>query len=105
MTSIRNVLVLSATASAINVIKSLRNDADLRLFVSDVNCYASGLYLAGIKPLLVPPARAFDDYRAALDRIIKDHGIDIVIPTSDRDVEGVVTLLDQVGGVRQSTMF
>jgi carbamoylphosphate synthase large subunit len=91
----RNVLVLSATASAINVIKSLQNEGDLKLFVSDVSRYASGLYQAGVTPLIVPPARALDEYCAALDRIIAEYKIDIIIPTSDRDVEGVVTLIDR----------
>ena len=89
----RNVLVLSATASAINIIKSLQNDADIKLFVSDLSRYASGLYQSGVTPLVVPSARAFDEYRAALDRIITEHRIDIIIPTSDRDVEGVVTMI------------
>ena len=89
----RNVLVLSATASAINVIKSLQNEPNIKLFVSDISRYASGLYQDGVTPILIPPARALDQYRAALDRIILEHNIDIVIPTSDRDVEGVVTLL------------
>jgi predicted ATP-grasp superfamily ATP-dependent carboligase len=95
MMVVRNVLVLSATASAINVIKSLQGDPSLRLFVTDLSRYASGLYQSGVTPIIVPPARALDDYRAALDRIIIRDEIDIVIPTSDRDVEGVVTLIDK----------
>lgn len=87
------VLILSATASAINVIKSLQNDTDLRLFVSDISRYASGLYQSGVTPLVVPSARALDKYRAALDDIITKNRIDIIIPTSDRDVESVVTLI------------
>ena len=89
----RNVLILSATASAINIIKSLQNDADIKMFVSDVSRYASGLYQSGVTPLIVPSARSLDRYRAALDDIITKNSIDIVIPTSDRDVEGVVTLI------------
>ena len=93
MTRPRNVLVLSATASAINIIKSLQNDADVKLFVSDVSHYASGLYQSGVTPLVVPSARALDKYQAAIDEIITQNGIDIIIPTSDRDVEGVMTLI------------
>ena len=76
----RNVLILSATASAINVIKSLQGDPSLRLFVTDLSRYASGLYQSGVTPIIVPPARALDDYRVALDRVIARHEIDIVIP-------------------------
>ena len=89
----KNVLVLSATASAINVIKSLQDEPDIRLFVSDISRYASGLYQDRVTPVVMPPARAREQYRAALDRVILEHKIDILIPTSDRDVEGVVTLL------------
>ena len=68
MTRASNVLVLSATASAINVIKSLQDEPDIKLFVSDISRYASGLYQSGVTPIIVPPARALDEYRAALDR-------------------------------------
>jgi predicted ATP-grasp superfamily ATP-dependent carboligase len=93
--SCRNVLVLSATASAINVIRSLQHDPDIKLFVSDVSRYASGLYQSNVTPILVPAARASEQYCVALDCIIAEDKIDIIIPTSDRDVEGVVTLLSR----------
>jgi predicted ATP-grasp superfamily ATP-dependent carboligase len=89
----RNLLVLSATASAINVIKSLQRDLDVKLFVSDVSLYASGLYQRGVTPVLLPPARALNDYRAALDSHIAKNNIEMIIPTSDRDIEAVVKLI------------
>jgi predicted ATP-grasp superfamily ATP-dependent carboligase len=87
------VLVLSATASAINVLYSLRGDPDIELFVTDASRYAPGLYLDGVRACVVPRARDRDRYRLALDAIIGRHSIDVLIATSDRDVEGVTALL------------
>jgi predicted ATP-grasp superfamily ATP-dependent carboligase len=88
-----NVLVLSATASAINYRNALAGRPDLRLFLSDASRFASGLYGCGVTPVLVPRARELDSYQAALDRIISRHAIDLLIPTSDHDMEGVMELL------------
>jgi predicted ATP-grasp superfamily ATP-dependent carboligase len=88
-----NVLVLSASASAINVIASLSRSPDLRLFVTDSSPFACGLYRAGVVPLLVPRARDLESYRTALDRIVQRCAIDLIVPTSDRDIEGIVELL------------
>jgi predicted ATP-grasp superfamily ATP-dependent carboligase len=90
---VTNVLILSAAASAINCIKSLTRDAALRVFVTDSSRHACGLYLDGVTPLVIPRARDLDGYRAALDDIIRRHAIDVMLPTSDRDVEGVLSLL------------
>ena len=87
------VLVLSATASAINIIKSLRGEPDIELFVSDANRFASGLYEPGVTPLILPRARDGAAYRAALDHIIAACSIDILLPTSDHDMAAVVRLL------------
>jgi len=89
------ILVLSATASAINLIYALKNEPDIELFVTDVNRFAPGFYIKGVTPLLVPQAREREKYRAVLDKILAHHAIDILIPTSDRDVEGVVGLLHE----------
>ena len=70
----KNVLVLSATASAINCIRSLTRRDDVRLFVTDANPYATGLYLPRVTPLVVPRAKDLDSYRQALDEIIRRHG-------------------------------
>ncbi len=90
-----NVLVLSATASAINYVNALGGRPDLHLFLTDASCYASGLYGPGVTPVLVPRARDQAQYRASLDRIIAEHSIDLLIPTSDHDMEGVMELLQQ----------
>jgi predicted ATP-grasp superfamily ATP-dependent carboligase len=87
-----NILVLSATASAINYRNALAGQPGLRLFMSDASRFASGLYGAGLTPLLVPRARDLDRYRAALDELIAQHAIDVLIPTSDHDMEGVMEL-------------
>jgi len=87
-----NVLVLSATASAINYQKALACRPDVRLFLSDASPYASGLYGPGVTPVLLPRARELDRYRDALDNVIRRHHIDILVPTSDHDMEGTIEL-------------
>lgn len=89
----KNILLLSATASAINCIRSLTRRPDVRLFVTDANRHASGLYLPGVTPIVVPPARNLTEYRRALDEIIGTHRIDALIPSSDHDIAAVMKLL------------
>lgn len=84
------VLVLSGTAAAINYINTLALDPSLTLHVTDSNPYCPGLYAPGVIAHWIPRARDTVRYRASLDRLIADEGIDVVIPTSDYDVEGVV---------------
>jgi hypothetical protein len=88
-----NFLVLSATASAINFKNSLRADPKVRLFLTDRSKFASGLYGEGVVPFVIPPARDLDRYQAALDRIIAEHSIAAMVPSSDHDMEGVMELL------------
>ena len=90
-----NVLILSATASAINYLKALAGQEGISLFATDTSPLAAGLYLPGVRPLLVPPARRLGAYGQALDRIIARHEIDILIPTSDHDMAGVMKLLHE----------
>jgi predicted ATP-grasp superfamily ATP-dependent carboligase len=90
-----NLLVLSATASAINYKNSLRGRPDVRLFLTDASPFASGLYAPHVTPLLVPRAADLLAYRASLDRLIAEHAIDALVPTSDADVAGVMELLRQ----------
>ncbi|MEW6470018.1 MAG: ATP-grasp domain-containing protein [Bacteroidota bacterium] len=91
----KNVLILSATASAINYKNSLAGDSRYRLFMTDVSPYAAGFYDERIIPLLIPRARDNENYRKALETIIEQYKIDILIPTSDHDMEGVAFLLKQ----------
>ncbi len=100
----KKVLVLSGTASAINYIKSLGGDPEICLHVTDSNCYCPGLYAPGVTPHWLPRARDTARYRAALDRILTEHGIDVLIPTSDYDVEGVVHYLHD-GWMPAAAMF
>ena len=88
-----NVLLLSGTASAINYISSLAGDPAIRLHVTDADPYCPGLYAEGVIPHRVPRARDTEAYRAALDRVIADHSMDVLIPTSDYDAEGVIEYL------------
>src|SRR6185437_8254964 len=88
-----NVLVLSGTASAINYINSFAGDAAIRLHVTDSDPYCPGLYAPGVTAHHLPRARDTDVYRIALDRIIADHAIDVLIPTSDYDVGAIVDYL------------
>ena len=87
-----NVLILSATASATNYRKALRDREDLNLFFTDINPRSSGFYDDRITPLVIPRSRNYDAYRDALDRIIQEHSIDILIPTSDHDMQGIAYL-------------
>ena len=72
---------------------TLGSDPDLRLHVTDSNPYCPGLYMAGVTPHWLPRARDTQRYRAALDNLLEKHAIDVLIPTSDYDVEGVVHYL------------
>jgi len=88
-----NLLILSGVASAINYIQSLAGDPAINLFVSDCDPYCPGLYVPGVTPVLLPRARAGgrpDGYRLALAKAIEQHAIDVLVPTSDYDVEAVV---------------
>lgn len=89
----KNVLVLSGTASAINYINSLADDPTVQLHITDTNAYCPGLYARGILPHWLPRARDTVRYRAALDDLLEKHNIDVLIPTSDYDVEGVMRYL------------
>jgi carbamoylphosphate synthase large subunit len=89
----KQVLVLSGTASAINYIKSLAGEPDLRLHVTDTDPYCPGLYAPGVIPHWLPRARDTKAYRAALDRLVTEEAIDVLIPTSDYDVAAVVDYL------------
>ena len=53
----KNVLVLSGTASAINFINSFAGDPEVRLHITDANPYCPGLYAAGIVAHQLPRAR------------------------------------------------
>lgn len=86
----KNVLVLSGTASAINFINSFAGDPEVRLHITDANPYCPGLYAAGIVAHQLPRARDTGRYRAALDELIARCAIDVLIPTSDYDIEGVM---------------
>jgi hypothetical protein len=88
-----NVMVLSGTASAINYIKSFSGDPEIRLHVTDSDPYCPGLYAPGVTPHVVPRARDTSRYRVALDRLTAECSIDVLIPTSDYDVEAVVEYL------------
>jgi predicted ATP-grasp superfamily ATP-dependent carboligase len=90
---VTNVLILSGTASAINYIKSLASDPSIRLHVTDTDPYCPGLYARGVVPAWLPRARATTSYRTALDRLLTEREISVLIPTSDYDVEGVVRYL------------
>ena len=87
-----NILILSATASATNYIYTLKDRIDIKLFVTDASKFASGLYVDNVTPFLVPRAEDLDNYRDALNKIIEDQGIDILIPTSDYDMSGVMKI-------------
>jgi len=88
-----NVLILSSTASAINYKLSLKDFSGLKLFITDSNPKSIGLYDDYITPLVIPRARDTENYRIELDRIIALHNIEILLPTSDNDMQGVGKLL------------
>jgi len=90
---VKKVMLLSGTASAINYIKSFESDSDICLHVTDSNPYCPGLYAPGVTPHVLPRARDTLRYREALDRLLMRCAIDVLIPTSDYDVEGVLDYL------------
>lgn len=88
-----NVLILSGVASAINYIQSLSGDDGLKLFVSDCDPYCPGFFAPGVVPVPLPRARNTATYRAALMSALEEHAIDVLIPTSDYDVEATLLWL------------
>lgn len=90
----KNVLILSGTASAINIINALENVEGIQLFVTDASKYATALYNANVIPFLVPRARNHKEYKAAIDKIIIQYNIHYLLPTSDHDMEGVMALIN-----------
>jgi D-aspartate ligase len=61
--------------------------------VTDNNPYCPGLYAPGVTAHWIPRARDTAAYRAALDRLLTEQDIEVLIPTSDYDIEGVVHYL------------
>jgi predicted ATP-grasp superfamily ATP-dependent carboligase len=90
---VTDVLVLSASASAVNYIRTLAGDPGIRLHLTDADPYCPGLYARDVVPAWLPRARDTETYRAALDALLNERRIDVLIPTSDYDVEGVVDYL------------
>ena len=84
------VLVLSASASAINYIRSLGGCYGLELHVADCNENSPGLFDGGVIPHKIPSVSETEKYRQAVDAILAKHAIDALIPTSDSDVCGLV---------------
>lgn len=88
-----NILILSATASAVNFQKSLSEIPEYNLFFTDANPFATSLYKKNCEGLIVPKARDLKNYQVALQKIIEKYSIDVLIPTSDHDMEGVMKLI------------
>ncbi len=88
-----NVLVLSSTASAINYIKVLGADPSIELHVTDADPLAGGLYEPHITAHVIPRASDVEAYKQRIEKIIETHNIDILLPTSDKDIEGVMRLV------------
>ncbi|MDR0467095.1 MAG: ATP-grasp domain-containing protein [Deltaproteobacteria bacterium] len=84
------VLVLSAAASAINYIRSLGGGDGLELHVADCNEYSPGLFDGCVVPHVIPRVAEGEKYREAVDAILAKHAINVLIPTSDPDVRGLV---------------
>jgi len=87
-----NILILSATASAINYRNALRDREDLKLFFTDISPFASGFYDEKVTYCLIPRSRDHEAYQKALDGLIAKHKIDLLVPTSDHDMEGIAHL-------------
>jgi carbamoyl-phosphate synthase large subunit len=91
--TVANVLVLSGAASAVNYINTLADDPSVQLHVTDSDPYCPGFFSRGVIPAWLPRARDTAAYRAALDHLIDERRIDVLIPTSDYDVAAVVSYL------------
>jgi len=83
-----NVLVTSAgVMSGVNVIKSLRLQKELEVYIvaTDVDRYAPGLYLADIH-YLSPPIKKEGEYLEFLFKIIKNHNISVLYPCYSKEI-------------------
>lgn len=83
---IRIFLTGAGTASAINVIKALRkqNELDVYIVTGDMNPLAAGLYL-GDKHLLLPPATD-EDYIPRVLEICRQEAIQIMLPIFSKEI-------------------
>lgn len=92
----RRLLVVGAgTGPGNNLIRSLKaGDPSLTI----VGCHDDRFYLrksSADRNCLIPPPTRFD-YASALRRLIRTERIDLVIPTSDRDVQRLSTLRHRI---------
>lgn len=82
----RNVLITSAgTVTAVNLIKAFKKRGD-KVFACDINDigYTSGSLLADV--FFKVPLAVSDDYLDAIQKIISENKIDLLIPINDIEV-------------------
>lgn len=91
------VLVTGAGGPAgVAVIRSLLLRPDVIVFAADMDGWASGLYLvADERRRLVPPG-AHPDFVAALQRLVRDDQLDVVISTVDVELIAVADRRDEL---------
>ncbi len=76
-------------------LRSLRDGGlDAALFAGDAAPYAAGLFEPGATPLRLPSAREPGPYRAAVKAACARHGIDLVIPCSEAEVEALSPVVE-----------
>ena len=91
MSAAQRILVTGVGAPpGLACLRSLRESPlDVTLFSADAAPYAAGLFEPGATPVRVPSAREPGRYRAALKAVCARHGVDLVIPCSEAEVEAL----------------
>ena len=91
MSAATRILVTGAGAPpGLACLRSLRDSPlDVTLFAADAAPYAAGLFEPGATAIRLPSAREPDRYRNAVKAACARHGIGLVIPCSEAEVEAL----------------
>lgn len=84
------VLVTSVGAPpGTNTLRALKRVPDIEVIAADVDPHTASLYLYADRAVRLPPARDEDVYVETLVKLVKEIGIDIIIPCLEPEVAAV----------------
>jgi len=88
MTTVSVLVTSAGVESAVNIIKSLRiqTEIKIRIIATDINVFASGLYLADDFEIS-PPIKEIKKYIGFLKHVCIKHSIDVIFPCYSGEIE------------------